>query len=412
MSRSVQLGDDLDRWLTPFLNVMGRSTRRRWGPLYVKGLLGPDGPKSVQPLAARLGLRGHDQLHHFVSSAAWDDAPLWRVLAEQADRLVGNADAVLVIDDTAVPKKGTLSVGVAPQYCGELGKQANCQSLVSLTLARHEVPVPVGLRLFLPKVWTEDPARCAAAGVPAAARKPRTKPEIALAEIDRVIATGMRFGCVLADAGYGLSSSFRQGLSARGLTWSVGIPRTQKVYTTEAKPVWPNAGRGRPRKQPVPSELGQDAASALADRPWRRIAWRRGTKGVLAARFAAVRMRVADGPAVREGKHLPGEEAWLIGEWRSSGERKFYLSNQPPRTSLRTLAATIKARWVCEQAHQQLKQELGFGAFEGRSWTGLHRHALMGCIALAYLQHLRLKVAAGRGKKADDLCPAPETDAA
>lgn len=412
MSRSVQLGDDLDRWLTPFLNVMGRSTRRRWGPLYVKGLLGPDGPKSVQPLAARLGLRGHDQLHHFVSSAAWDDAPLWRVLAEQADRLVGNADAVLVIDDTAVPKKGTLSVGVAPQYCGELGKQANCQSLVSLTLARHEVPVPVGLRLFLPKVWTEDPARCAAAGVPAAARKPRTKPEIALAEIDRVIATGMRFGCVLADAGYGLSSSFRQGLSARGLTWSVGIPRTQKVYTTEAKPVWPNAGRGRPRKQPVPSELGQDAASALADRPWRRIAWRRGTKGVLAARFAAVRMRVADGPAVREGKHLPGEEAWLIGEWRSSGERKFYLSNQPPRTSLRTLAATIKARWVCEQAHQQLKQELGFGAFEGRSWTGLHRHALMGCIAFAYLQHLRLKVAAGRGKKADDLCPAPETDAA
>ncbi len=167
----------------------------------MKGLLGPDGPKSVQPLAARLGLRGHDQLHHFVSSAAWDDAPLRRVLAEQADRLVGNADAVLVIDDTAVPKKGTLSVGVAPQYRGKLGKQANCHSLVSLTLARHEEPVPVGLRLFLPKVWTEDPARCAAAGVPAAALKPRTKPEIALAEVDRVIATGMRFGCVLADAG-------------------------------------------------------------------------------------------------------------------------------------------------------------------------------------------------------------------
>ncbi len=412
MSRSAQLGDDLDRWLTPFLEVMGRSTRRRWGPLYVRGLLGPDGPKSVQRLAARLGLRGHDQLHHFVSSAAWDDAPLWRVLAEQADRLLGGAEAVLVIDDTGVPKKGRLSVGVAPQYCGELGKQANCQSLVSLTLAHHEVPVPVGLRLFLPKAWTDDPARCAAAGVPEAAREPRTKPAIALAEIDRVIATGMRFGCVLADAGYGLSAPFRQGLSARGLTWSVGIPRTQKVYTTAAKPVWPNAGRGRPRKQPVPSELGQDAASALADRPWRRIAWRQGTKGMLAARFAAVRVRVADGPSVREGKHLPGAEAWLIGEWRSSGERNFYLSNQPSRTSLRTLAATIKARWVCEQAHQQLKQELGLGSFEGRSWTGLHRHALMGCIAFAYLQNLRLKAAADRGEKADDIGSAAQTDAA
>ena len=334
------------------------------------------------------------------------------MLAEEAGCPLGGPDAVLVIDDTGMPKKGTLSAGVAPQYCGELGKQANCQSLVSLTLARHEVPVPVGLRLFVPKAWTDDPARCTAAGVPAAARQPRTKPEIALAEIDRVIDAGMRFGCVLADAGYGLSAPFRQGLSARGLTWSVGIPRTQKVYSADAKPVWPNAGRGRPRKQPVPSEPGQDAASALTDRPWRRVAWRQGTKGMLAARFAAMRVRVADGPTVREGKHLPGEEAWLIGEWRNSGERKFYLSNQPPRTALRKLAATIKARWVCEQAHQQLKQELGLGAFEGRSWTGLHRHALMACIAFAYLQHLRLKAAADRGKKAGAIGSAAETDAA
>jgi SRSO17 transposase len=147
-------------------------------------------------------------------------------------------------------------------------------------------------------------------------------------------------------------------------------------------------------------------------RCWRRIAWRQGTKGALAARFAAIRVRVADGPTVREGKHLPGDEAWLVGEQRSGGERKFYLSNQPPRTALRTLAATIKARWVCEQAHQQLKQELGLGSFEGRSWTGLHRHALMGCIAFAYLQHLRLKAAAARGGKADEPSAAAETDAA
>ena len=203
MSRSAAVGDDLDGWLTPFLEAMGRSTRRRWGPVYLRGLLGPDGPKSVQPIAARLGLRGHDQLHHFVSSPAWDDAPLWRVLAEQADAIVGGDDAVLVVDDTALPKKGTRSVGVAPQYCGELGKQANCQSLVSLTLARGEVPVPIGLRLFLPKSWTDDPGALRAAGVPETARMAQTKPEIALDEIDRVRAAGMRFGCVLADAGYG-----------------------------------------------------------------------------------------------------------------------------------------------------------------------------------------------------------------
>ncbi len=410
MSRSAALGEDLDGWLTPFLDVMGRSTRRRWGPLYVRGLLGPDGPKSVQPIAARLGLPGHDQLHHFVSSPAWDDAPLWRVLSEQADRLVGAADAVLVIDDTAIPKKGTLSVGVAPQYCGELGKQANCQSLVSLTLARHEVPVPVGLRLFLPKAWTDDPARCAAAGVPEAAREPRTKPEIALAEVDRVIAAGARFGCVLADAGYGCSGHFRQGLSERGLTWSVGIARTQKVYATDVELHWPEAGRGRPRTRPVPSEPPLDAVAALAGQTWRRVAWRQGTKGALSARFAAVRVLAADGPITRPSRHLPGEEVWLVGEQRSGGERKFYLSNQPPGTSLRTLAATIKARWVCEQAHQQLKQELGLGSFEGRSWTGLHRHALMSCIAFTYLQHLRLKAAAARGKKPAAPCASAATD--
>ena len=127
---------------------------------------------------------------------------------------------------------------------------------------------------------------------------------------------------------------------------------------------------------------------------------------MLAARFAALRVRVGDGSIVREGKHLPGEEAWLIGEWRSSGERKFYLSNQPPRTSLRTLATTIKARWMCEQAHQQPKQDLGLGAFEARSWTGLHRHAAMECIAFAYLQHLRLKAVADWVEKADDISDA------
>src|SRR3712207_4888604 len=153
-------GGDLDAWLEPFLDALGRKTRRTWAPLYLRGLLGPGERKSLQPMAARLGLSGHDQLHHFIASPAWDDGPLWTVLATAADRLVGGPDAVLVIDDTALPKKGELSVGVARQYCGAVGKRANCQALVSLTLAQGEVPIPVGLHLFLPQEWTSDPERC------------------------------------------------------------------------------------------------------------------------------------------------------------------------------------------------------------------------------------------------------------
>lgn len=377
---------DLDAWLTPFLNVMGRKTRRAWAPFYLRGLLGPGERKSLQPMAARLGLPGHDQLQHFIASTAWNDGPLWTVLGREADRLVGGADAYLVIDDTALPKKGTLSVGVARQYCGQLGKKANCQSLVSLTLAQDEVPVPVGLRLFLPDDWALDAERCAKAGVPDADVAARSKGEIALAELDRVRAAGVRFGTVLADAGYGASAVFRHGLDARGLRWAVGIPRNQKVYGLDVQLVKP-AGRAR---KLVPDEEPREAEAVLAELPWRRVTWRNGTKGKLAAKFAAVRVRVGDGPIWGNNKHLPGREAWLAGEWRSSGERKYYLSNLAPGTSTRALAAAIKARWVCEQGHQQLKQELGLGDFEGRSWTALHRHALMTCIAFAYLQHLRL----------------------
>jgi SRSO17 transposase len=349
-------------------------------------------------MAERVDLSSHDQLHHFISSRAWDDAPLWRVLAEQVDRQVGGEGAVLVVDDSGLPKKGDLSVGVARQYCGELGKVANCQVLVSLTLARGEVPLPVGLRLFLPAAWTDDPERCEAAGVPQAARTAQSKPAIALAEIDRVREAGLRFSCVLADAGFGSSPIFRHGLDERELAWAGGIACTQLVYPTTVRLRPARTPSGRPAKHPRPSRAPRSAAEMLETQRWRRITWRNGTKGPLNARFAAVRVRVADGPLNAAGTRLPGEELWLSDEWRDSGEKKYYLSNLPKQTSLRRLVATVKARWSCEQVHQQLKQELGLGDFEGRSWTGLQRHALMTCIAFAYLQHRRLK-AAGRGKK-------------
>jgi SRSO17 transposase len=386
---------ELGRWLKPFLDHLGHKARRRMCPLYVAGLIGPGDRKSVQPMADRLAPGDYDQLHHFIAAGVWDAAPLEAELLIQADRLVGGSESVLVIDDTAVPKKGKHSVGVAAQYASALGKTANCQTLVSLTLARGEVPVMVALRLFLPESWTSDRGRLARAGVPVEYRTARTKPEIALAEIDRVISAGVRFGCVLADAGYGPSAPFRQGLTARKLAWAVGIPRHLKVYPVGVQLIWPTAtGRGRPRKRSVPDILSIAAEDMLADAKWKNVSWRSGTKGRLKARFAAVRVRTADGPPQRiwdKGQqHLPGDEAWLIGEHRVSGEKKYYLANLPAGMDLRTLAATIKARWICEQAHQQLKEELGLDHFEGRSWHGLHRHALMTMIAYAFLQHRRL----------------------
>ena len=221
--------DELGRWLKPFLDRLDHKARRRMCPLYVTGLIGPGERKSIQPMAERLAPGDYDQLHHFVAAGVWNAAPLETELLIQADQLVGGSDAVLVIDDTAVPKKGKHST-------------ANCQTLVSLTLARGEVPVMLALRLFLPDSWTGDRARLRRAGVPVECRTARTKPDIALAEIDRVMAAGVRFGCVLADAGYGLSAPFRQELTARNLAWAVGIPRHLKVYPVGVQLIWPDPG--------------------------------------------------------------------------------------------------------------------------------------------------------------------------
>ena len=246
---------ELKRWLEPFVEALGHRTRRRMCPAYVAGLIGPGDRKSVQPMAARDSGVSYDQLHHFIGSGVWDAAPLEAALLVEADKLVGGDDAWLIIDDTALPKKGRHSVGVAPQYASSLGKTANCQSLVSVTLASREVPVMVGLRLFLPETWTDDPERMARAGVPKDRQTALTKPEIAIEEIDRVIASGARFGCVLADSGYGSSGPFRQALSERGLLWAVGLSRRQNVYPADVALIFPVAKTGKRRKYHIPDRL-------------------------------------------------------------------------------------------------------------------------------------------------------------
>ena len=273
-------------------------------------------------MAARIAPDGYDRLHHFISDGIWDLEPIEAELAWQADKLIGGSDAYLVIDDTSLPKKGEHSVGVAPQYASMLGKRANCQTLVSLTLTRHDVPIAVGLRLFLPESWTSDPPRMAETGIPEPFRRPRSKPEIALDEIDRLMTAGVCFGAVLACTGYGLSASFRQGLSARG-TLGCRRSQTSKGLSRRRFLDLSCGGAGPAAEDQIPDQLSGAAETMLADATWRKVSWRRGAQGPLTARFAALRIRVADGKPRRildKGqRHMPGEEAWLVGEWRSSG---------------------------------------------------------------------------------------------
>lgn len=236
-----------------------------------------------------------------------------------------------------------------------------------------------------------------------------TKPETAIDQIDRVIAAGLRFGCVLADAGYGSSGTFRQAPSARGLRWAIGLSRRQNVYPADTGLVFPQAAAGRRRKYHIPNRVAVSADKMPDAEKWRQVSWRRGTKGKLSCQFAACRVRIADGHRHRmcDGRvqAMPGEEVWLIAERRATGAEISSLKSASV-TTLKALAAAIEARWVCEQAHQQLKEKLGLDHFEGRSWTGLHRHALMTMIACAFLQSRRLK-SAGREKRIPGPPPKP-----
>ena len=412
-SRSRSSMKSFERWLEPFLEAFSYKKQRHWAPVYLEGLLRPGRRKSVEPMAERVAPGEVQQLHNFVSTSRWDVAPVEKVLIAKANEMVGDPEAHLIVDDTALVKKGRHSVGVAHQYCGELGKRANCQALVSLTLARGEVPVAVGLKLFMPEAWANDRPRREKVYVPDEIEH-RPKWKIALEEIDRVIEAGAIFGDVLADAGYGMCAAFRRGLSDRELKWAVGILPNQKVYPHDVRLAPMRGGkRGRPRKHREPTVKSCSAErmiDALGAKGFRSISWRRGTKGRLRARFACVRVRVADGTKRSQGQRQPGEELWLIGELRSGGQRKYYLSNLPAAASRKQLAATIKARWVCEQAHQQMKQELGLDHYEGRSWHGLHHHALLVMIAYAYAQHLRLREKKGAPRRPRSASTQPASD--
>src|SRR5215207_1120682 len=322
LSRSVGRAAEFDRWLAPFLSALSRSARRHRAPLYLKGLLLPGSRKSVEPIAARVAPGEVPQPHHFVAASPWATEPLEAELARTADRLVGGPGAVLVVDDTALVKQGSDSVGVQRQYCGERGKRANCQALVSLTLARGEVPVCVGLRLFLPETWAGDPGRRRRAGVPETVTG-QPKWRIALDEVGRVLAAGTRFGCVLGDAEYGKAAEFRHGLTQRRLTWALGIGPTQKVFPGDVTLApRPRRATGRPPRHPVPS--------ALSVRRGREALRRHAAAGVPPPFLAARHQGAAEG-ALRRGPRAGGRRArggarpapaWRGGVARLRGARR------------------------------------------------------------------------------------------
>src|SRR6202165_5771599 len=362
------------------VSVIGHAHRA--GPLrdYCPGLMSPCERKSVEPMAAVTApertAAQHQSLLHFVGQGGWSDAEVLGKVREMVlPRLerYGPIEA-WIIDDTSFPKQGRHSVGVAHQYCGQLGKQANCQVAVSLSLVNHDASLPVAYRLYLPKVWAEDRNRRGKAGVPEEITF-KTNLEIALEQIRFACEVGLPGNMVLLDAGYGHDSKLRRGITELGKRYVAGIqPQTL---------VW--APRTRPGRAPKKGRC--DAANAISvkevalrlrAKAWRTIRWREGTNEWLSSRFARVRVSVASS---HERAQKPAKE-WLLIEWPEGEDEptKYWLSTLPKNISFRDLVDAAKLRWRIERDYQELKQEVGLGHFEGRGWRGFHHHATL-CIA-------------------------------
>lgn len=366
---------------------------RRHGPLtsYCTGLLMPADRKSVEPMAAMTApgrtAAQHQSMLHFVGQGDWsDDAVLQQIRAHVVPAISSHgAISAWIVDDTGFPKKGRHSVGVARQYCGQLGKQDNCQIAVTLSIANDHASLPVAYRMYLPEAWANDAGRRDKAGVPANLTF-KTKPQIALDQIKWACAEGLPRGVVLADAGYGVEAKFRTGISALGLRYVAGVKSTTTVWApgTSSRPPPPYSGRGRRPVRPVHDAANkpvsvEELALDLPKSDWRKISWREGTNEPLSGRFARIRVRSAhDRDAATET--MP--EEWLLIEWPDDEKAptKFWFSTLDKTVTFAHLVRTTKQRWRIERDYLELKQEIGLGHFEGRSWRGFHHHATL-CIA-------------------------------
>jgi SRSO17 transposase len=377
-SRGV--GSRFRRYVEGLVSVIGHADRA--GPLrdYCTGLMMPVDRKSVEPMAALTApgrtAAQHQSLLHFIGQGEWSDGA---VLAKVRELVLPQIEChgpieAWIIDDTSFPKRGRHSVGVAHQYCGQLGKQANCQVAVSLSLANHMASLPVAYRLYLPKEWAEDEDRRRKVGVPEEISF-KTKPEIALEQIRWACEERLPGELVLVDAAFGHDSKLR-----------TGITELKKIYVAGIQPqtlVWaPGARRGRaPKKgcRDAPDAISVKAlAIALPAKAWRTIAWREGTNERLSSRFARLRVHVAS----RHEPHSKPAKEWLLIEWTDGEDEptKYWLSTLPKNIPFRDLVDAAKLRWRIERDYEELKQEVGLGHFEGRGWRGFHHHATL-CIA-------------------------------
>jgi SRSO17 transposase len=358
---------------------------------YCTGLLLPGERKSVEPMAARLCPENvrqtHQSLHHFVAHAPWSDDDILETVRSYVVPAIEQQGpiAAWIVDDTGFVKKGTHSVGVARQYCGQVGKQENCRVAVSLSASTMKASLPLAWRLYLPQAWTQDKERRKAAGIPEEIGF-QTKPEIALDQIRAAVARQIPLAPVLADPAYGNDTGLRDGITTLGLLYVLGIQSSLSVWKPGQAPLpkrkWSGIGRPTkllrrdPRHKPVSV---RELAVGLPSSAWKNVLWRQGTGKPLRSRFAALRVR----PAHRDSwMSEPRPEEWLLIEWptQEAAPTKYWLSTLPAETKLRELVRLAKHRWIIERDYEELKQELGLGHYEGRGWRGFHHHATL-CIA-------------------------------
>jgi SRSO17 transposase len=372
-------------------NAAGHEDRQVPLKNYCKGLLLPGERKSIEPMAARLDSENtqamRQSLHHLVAKAPWsDDLVLEQVRHSVLPAMQKHGPVVAwIVDDTGFPKKGKHWVGVARQYCGQVGKQDNCRVAVSLSVATWSSSLPIAYRLYLPKEWAEDSERREKTEVPGEVEF-QTKPAIALDQIRAAVAASLDRGVVLADAAYGINTEFHDGLTELNLQYVMGVQSSMTVWEPGKQPL-PAKPRGRMGRPPrllqrstdhQPASVKQLAVS-LPPTAFREITWREGTDRKLQSRFAAVRVRAAHRDYEQAEPH---PEEWLLIEW-PRGEKeptKYWVSTLPPTTKLKALIKMAKHRWIIERDYEELKQELGLGHFEGRNWRGFHHHATL-CIA-------------------------------
>jgi len=381
----------------------------RWSGVYLQGLLLNGERKSMEPMAGRVSLPAdleaddvEQALQQCVNHSPWDDQKVLRRYRAHLAQTFASPQGIFVIDDTSFPKQGKHSVGVQRQYCGALGKKANCQVAVSVHYVSPQGHYPLSLRLYLPDSWTSDHDRLRAARVPLRFWRFRTKGQIALDLLDQVRAEGLPGQVVVTDAGYGVSGPFRDALAARGLFYLAGVTEDTLVFT--ARPVWlpaaPSA-HGRPPTRPHLDPQGPPPVTLkdLAGRtPRRRRTWREGTKGKLCGRFAWIRVWLAGG--WERGACAEAEPLWLLIEEQADGTIKYALSNLPPHTRAIRAVRLWKSRWPVEQGYQQMKEELGLDHYEGRFWLGFHHHACLVMLAYGFLALQRQRLAPEEAKRA------------